>query len=334
MTAAPAPRLRRTTFTTSRLAEFCSQRELTAQTGHPITDWPLVVVKELADNGLDIAEESGLAPEIEISVSTQDGEIIVADNGPGMPAETIASILDYSTRTSSREAYVSPTRGAQGNALKTLLAMPYALDGNRGETLIESQGVAHRIVFSVNQLRQEPQLEHDTTSSLVKTGTRITLQWPESASWILEAADNRFLQIADDLVFLNPHLSIRASWNGEPDLDWPATNPQWHKWRACDPTSPHWYDLARLERLAGAYINDDRKNGRLDRTLRAFVAEFRGLAATAKQKAVLDELGAARSSLASYSFDGAEQEANHDANYRLLAAMRAYSEPDNKGYQG
>jgi len=198
MTAAPAPRVRRTTFTTSRLAEFCSQRELTAQTGHPITDWPLVVVKELADNGLDIAEESGLAPEIEISVSTQDGEIIVADNGPGMPAETIASILDYSTRTSSREAYVSPTRGAQGNALKTLLAMPYALDGNRGETLIESQGVAHRIVFSVNQLRQEPQLEHDTTSSLVKTGTRITLQWPESASWILEAADNRFLQIADD----------------------------------------------------------------------------------------------------------------------------------------
>jgi DNA topoisomerase VI subunit B len=192
VTAASAPRLRRTTFTTSRLAEFCSQRELTAQTGHPITDWPLVVVKELADNGLDIAEESGLAPEIEISVSTQDGEIIVADNGPGMPAETIARILDYSTRTSSREAYVSPTRGAQGNALKTLLAMPYALDGNRGGTLIESQGVAHRIVFSVNQLRQKPQLEHDTTSSLVKTGTRITLQWPESASWILKRRTTDF----------------------------------------------------------------------------------------------------------------------------------------------
>jgi hypothetical protein len=63
------------------------------------------------------------------------------------------------------------------------------------------------------------------------------------------------------------------------------------------PTSPHWYDL-RARTLAGAYINDDRKNGRLDRTLRAFVAEFR-VRCDRETKAVLDELGAARSSLAS-----------------------------------
>jgi len=31
-------------------------------------------------------------------------------------------------RVSSREAYVSPTRGAQGNALQTLLVMGFALD--------------------------------------------------------------------------------------------------------------------------------------------------------------------------------------------------------------
>jgi hypothetical protein len=53
----PAATLSRETFTTSRLAEFCSQRELVAQTGHPVDDWPLVLVKELADNAIDIAEE-------------------------------------------------------------------------------------------------------------------------------------------------------------------------------------------------------------------------------------------------------------------------------------
>ena len=81
---------------------------------------------------------------------TDDG-IAVTDNGPGIAPDTIANILDYNTRTSSREAYCSPTRGAQGNALKTLLAMPFALDGERGDTTIESQGVAHRITFSIDR---------------------------------------------------------------------------------------------------------------------------------------------------------------------------------------
>jgi hypothetical protein len=55
----PATVLERTTFKTSRLAEFCSRRELIAQTGHQVRDWPLVVLKELTDNALDIRGEPG-----------------------------------------------------------------------------------------------------------------------------------------------------------------------------------------------------------------------------------------------------------------------------------
>jgi hypothetical protein len=62
-------------------------------------------------------------------------------------------------RVGSREAHVSPNRGAQGNALKTLLAMPFALDGERGETVIEAGGAAHRIAFAVDRIRQEPKIE-------------------------------------------------------------------------------------------------------------------------------------------------------------------------------
>lgn len=65
----------RITIKTSRLLEFCSQRELVAQTGHEVAEWPLVIVKELVDNGLDIAEEIGAAPELAITVSTDTGEI-------------------------------------------------------------------------------------------------------------------------------------------------------------------------------------------------------------------------------------------------------------------
>jgi len=113
-----APKLNRTTFHTSRLLDFCSEKELTAQMGHEREHWPLVVVKELLDNALDACEEAGTAPTIAVAVDATS--ILVSDNGPGMPAATIDGTLDYSVRVSSREAYVSPTRGAQGNALKTI----------------------------------------------------------------------------------------------------------------------------------------------------------------------------------------------------------------------
>jgi hypothetical protein len=38
----------------------------------------------------------------------------VADTGSGIAPETITKILDYTVRASDKEAYVSPTRGAQG----------------------------------------------------------------------------------------------------------------------------------------------------------------------------------------------------------------------------
>jgi len=176
-----APKLQRVAFITSRLAEFCGEKELTAQTGHAPDDWPLVTAKELIDNALDACEEAEIAPEISIEVSTERGEIVIADNGPGLPSATLGGVLDYTVRISSREAYVSPSRGQQGNALKCIIAMPFALDGARGTTMIESQGQAHRILFEMDPVRREPKVLRDIASSDVQNGTRITVRWPETA---------------------------------------------------------------------------------------------------------------------------------------------------------
>ena len=105
----------RKTFTISRLAEFVSESELVKQIGHPVADWPLVILKEAVDNAHDEAEEAGVPPVIEIAV--EPGSITIGDRGRGIPAETVEKLIDYSARTSSRAAYASPTRGAQGNAL-------------------------------------------------------------------------------------------------------------------------------------------------------------------------------------------------------------------------
>ena len=201
-----APSLSRLVFKTSRLAEFCSERELVNQTGHDFEDWPLVVLKELIDNALDAAEEAGVAP-----------VIMIASRMTRSPSPTmgLGSRLRRS-RTSSTTILAhqaarpmcSPTRGAQGNALKTLLAMPFALDGERGETTIESQGVAHRITFSIDPIRQEPRIVRVCEDSLVKSGTRIAVSWPISASSILDDAQADFLRIAEDYTWINPHLSL------------------------------------------------------------------------------------------------------------------------------
>ena len=63
------PILERATFRTSRLLDFCSRKELIAQTGHQPEEWPLVLLKELVDNALDACEEAQVAPEIAITVN-------------------------------------------------------------------------------------------------------------------------------------------------------------------------------------------------------------------------------------------------------------------------
>jgi hypothetical protein len=131
--------------------------------------------------------------------------------------------------------------------------------------------------------------------------------------------------MADDFGWLNPHLSISATWDGNRHVDFAASNPAWAKWHPHYPTSPHWYDPARLRRLMGAYIARDQDRGREPRTVREFISEFRGLSGSAKQKLVLEACGAARLSLP--EFFGAGDEVNTDAIAKLLDAMRRQSRP-------
>ena len=326
MSGAIAPR---TTFSTSRLLEFCSRKELVAQTGHEPDDWPLVILKELIDNSLDAAEEAGGAPVIHVTVAR--GQIRVRDNGPGIPPETVASILDFTTRTSSREAYVAPDRGRQGNALKTVVAMPFALSGEEGRVEIASRGVHHEIAFAVNRIAQEPVIdhhEHQLDAVSVRSGTTVTVHWPESSWSDLEDAARHFLPMVERFAHLNPHLTIYATWVDEvrrERLTRTATAPDWRKWTPSAPTCPHWYRRAELERLLGAFLTHDRQHKSV-RLLRDFLAEFNGLSGTAKRKAVLEAVGLQRAPLERLLLDGGA-EFDHDLVDGLLSAMQAEARP-------
>jgi len=321
-------KLTRVAFRVSRLMEFCTKRELQNQTGHGIYEWPLVVLKELMDNALDACEEAEIAPVISIAV--KPGSITIRDNGGGIEAETIKSILDYSVRVSSREAYVSPTRGAQGNALKTILAMGYVLDRERedadginneavGVTFIETRGVKHRIQFRADHVTNQPKITHTITPSRINAGTKITIKWPVELEWI----EQQFKQLAESYVWFNPHLTLRGTWHGQQFVKVAATNPNWKKWRPRDPTSAHWYDQTRLQRYLSAHVARDRDLGR-NRTVREFIAEFRGLSGTAVQRKVLEDVGCSHQSLA--QFFGVER-VNRTGIAKLLASMCKHTKP-------
>ena len=117
-------------------------------------------------------------------------------------------------------------------------------------------------------------------------------------------------------------MTLRASWNGQPELSIEAAEPGWRKWSPSDPIPAHWYDADRFERLIAANIAHDQDTGR-NMLVREFVGTFRGLSGSAKQKALLDKIGAARLSLADFFAEGR----NRDGIAGLLDEMQKLSKP-------
>ncbi len=345
-----APKLVRTPFTTSREMDFFSEKELVTQTGHEREDWPLVVVKELVDNALDACEEANVAPVIDVTADA--GGIAVSDNGPGLPEDTLKGALDFTVRASSREAYVAPDRGRQGNALKTLLAMPFVIAPEGGRFVVEAHGKRHVLTIRADPISQRALVQDDVTD-LAKSknlggrtgtkkqalslsrGTSMRIEWaprrdeddfvvwPFDEYWPeLDSLQERFHRFVEGFAVFNPHATFRLDWFGKKTV-WKATLPGWEKWKPCQPTSSHWYEPPNLERLIGAYITRDRERG-TNRLVSDFVAEFDGLSGSGKRTKVLEAAGLKRVKLSELVLD---EQLDGGRIKRLLAAMQAHSRP-------
>lgn len=316
--------LERTTFERSRAAEYFDARELQAQTGQPVENFASVALKELADNALDAVETAGAVPEIGLEAREEDGliRLAVSDNGPGIPPETVRKVLNFSTRTSDKAAYRSPTRGAQGNALKTVLGIPHAL-GAEEPVIIEALGVRHVIRAWVDPAG-ELRIDHDEEQSSRPAGTRVSLA--------LSVADQDFDPDYWGRAFalFNPHAFVsfrRDALGGEqananlksPVKNYkPTADGSFKKYRPADPTSAHWYSEQALKGLIFAHIADARGGGR-DLPLGEFVRQFRGLSSPRKAKKV-------RAAVPGVGHLSDFEERPEDVGM-LLAAMRGESKP-------
>jgi DNA topoisomerase VI subunit B len=324
--------LNRATLKVSRQMDFFSLPGLTAEVGHGVRDWPLVALKEPLENSLDACEECGRSPQIAVTIGERFIE--VADNGPGIDPGTVADLLDFDARVSSREAYVSPSRGAQGNALKTLFAMPLVLDGREGRVDIASRGVGHRVTVRLDLVRQRPVVRRTTEADAsASIGTRVRLYWPDSPRSKSTDCRGRFLQILDDYAVLNPHLRLTAAGLVSYESA-AAPDPTFVKWTPQSPTCPRWYTLGQFMRLVAAYtalaedtpLDAAAKDGRVVvRLVRELVREFRGFAGSRAQADVLAATGLSRAPLSALLTPDGDLDAGRVG--ALLSEMQARARP-------
>ena len=313
----------RKTFRTSRLADFASVSELIKQTGHPPENWPLVIVKELVDNALDEAEKAGTAPEIEIDVTDNSDHRRRPWPGHracrGQVAGRLCVPHVVPRRLCLPDARPARQRAAKHPPMGFALAPDHAEDA---EVLIESRE------GPPDPLRRRPGApdpgRQPRSRQTVKTGTRVTVRWPNSPRSTIAAVESRFLPLAEAYGWFNPHLNLNLSLilpaDDEP-MSWVATDPDWSKWRPSQPTSPHWYDPPCLNRLMAAEIAHAIDHRTACPSVRDFIGQFRGLSGTQTAAAICRGAGRRRAG------DAGGFLPNENAALKLLTAMRERSRP-------
>ena len=316
----PPQVLHRETFAQSLGLEFFTERGLMARTGHSPSWWPVALLKELLDNALDACESVGIAPVL--TVELQENALIVSDNGPGLPLATLERSLDCTVLVSDKTGYVSPSRGQQGNALKTLWAAPFVAT-ETGFVTVGTASYCREVRVALDRIAQEPRLELvDRGYADVKTGTKITIHWPNIASSFQSPGIPGFYIAVFALTNFNPHCTLTVT-TPESSETYPATMPNWEHWRPDRPTSPHWYTPERLHALVALLLNNEQCGGKA-RSINEFIRDFHGLSGTAKAKAVAQSAQLTGAMLHDLVIDG---DVDSDRLTRLLAAMQEASRP-------
>ena len=285
--------LKRTTFETSRAAEYFTAEGLTKLTEQSVEDFGSVVLKELGDNALDAAETAGVAPELRIKCERLWGitRVSVLDNGDGIPPKTVESMQDFSTLTSDKAHYRTPTRGSQGNALKTIIGIPRALDIGDEPVVIEGRGTQHTIK-PVIDAAGVPRLPTKVESIDERVGTTVTVPLPTDRVNLNPSYWTKAFAVFNPHAFVNLEHFSRGDEHGErvPKTveSYKSTVSEPHsfgKYLPHDWGSPHWYDKAAMGTLVGAHVARV-ADGHRDIPLGEFIQGFTGLSSPTKAKRV------------------------------------------------
>ena len=278
-------KLERVHIERSRLMEYLNINDLQSMTGLSADDFHKAIIKELVDNALDACEERGVTPEIEVSAYRENGQYHykIADNGGGMTEEVIRKILNFKTRTSSKEAYRAPTRGAQGNALKTVFGIPVALRSTNTPSAIvfRTRDKEYRIMIDPNYIADVPEISFEVSNSQpFLDGTEISL----AIDLDLAGEDSRghYAKIYHDMLFAYSLFNPHATFVFNDGVQFKARDTDFKKFLPVDLTSPQWYTAKDFASLIYGLVNAGHDKG-----IRDFISDFKNASSKTKQIAIL-----------------------------------------------
>lgn len=238
-------------------SEFFTEYGLYKLTGRYSSDFCRVIVKELIDNALDEVEtkEHGI-----IITSVSQNSFSIWDNGNGIKEKVINAILNFDngrSGTKMGDVYVSPSRGKQGNAFKTIFGILCYWGIENTQLAIESCGLKHSISHK-KDYGDNVELFHKVESSDITNGTLITVFWNLMDYYI----KNKVIPIMDNIKVFNPHVSILSVKNTDLGLstilqlskNLPSKNTRdLEKIRLNDPMDINWYNYDSFLKLLSEY---------------------------------------------------------------------------------
>ena len=259
-------------FSFNREFDFIRLDGLRRATGRPPHEWDLYILKELLDNALDADEtfwchDKTNFPAIHIHVEyipiselrTQQLFIQVS-NRMEFPVAQLENIFDTGWYTSRKAFIKGLTRGALGNALKTLLGIPYALRhrvaGDWSPALkplsIRCGEMEYLPRYLIDSLAQTVKFDYEKKKRSRVSGTVISLG--------LDHFEQERPRTIEDIALLalqyhlcNPH--VQFSWSVSIDgCEWMreyAPDGQWTS-KFCGPAPIHWYEPTAFQDVLGS----------------------------------------------------------------------------------
>lgn len=265
-------------FSFNREFDFVRLDGLRRATGRPPHEWDVYVIKELLDNALDADEALWLRnhtqyPLIHVNIEyTPNPEMqaqhlfVEISNRAQFPVGQIQDIFHTKWYTSRKAFIKGLTRGALGNALKTLLGIPYALHNRVAgdwKPLLNPMSIRCGTTeylprYQIDALAQQVHIACEPHNiSREVHGTVISLgidNFQQEQSRTIED----IIEIAQQYHLCNPHASF--SWNvtmGE--QAWAKKylhTTQWvNKFHSVAPI--HWYSLTAFQDVLGALYRID-----------------------------------------------------------------------------